>query len=240
MQKTILALLVSSPLLLAAPVAAQSTPHAGVAFTLSDLGAGVDVAVPVGKKLNIRGGFSALGLNHTFEDDGIELAADLKLRSVSAHLDIFPFGGGFHLSPGLMLRNNNEVTAVASVAAGKTFDLGDGTFVSSPSRPVTGSAAITFARKVAPSLRMGWGNVVPRGGKRWSVPFELGVVFTEAPTAALSLQGTACDTSGAVCRDVATDATLQSEVRKQETKINDKIDVLKMLPVLSIGVAFRF
>ena len=48
-----------------------------------------------------------------FEDDGITLDATLTLRSASAHLDWFPFGGGFHLSPGVMLYNGNQMNAVA-------------------------------------------------------------------------------------------------------------------------------
>ena len=100
--------------------------HAGVAFNVAPpLGYGVDIAVPVSEKVNVRGGFNAFGISHDFDNDGITLAAQLKLRSVSAHLDWFPFGGGFHLSPGVMLYNGNEVNATALVPAGSTFDLGD-------------------------------------------------------------------------------------------------------------------
>ena len=59
------------------------------------------------------GGFSGVSLSHVFEDDGITLDATLTLRSASAHLDWFPFGGGFHLSPGVMLYNGNQMNAVA-------------------------------------------------------------------------------------------------------------------------------
>ncbi len=223
------------------PARAQGSAdaHGGVAFTFGVLGAGVDVAVPVGSRVNIRGGFSGLSFTHDFEDDGIDLAANLKLRSVSAHLDWFPFGGGFHISPGVMLYNGNEVTADARVASGRTFDLGAETLVSNPANPVTGTLGVVFTR-TAPSLRIGWGNIVPRGGKRWSVPFELGVVFSQAPTASLSMAGSACDPSGTVCRDVATNADLQREVRAQEADINDTIDVLRVIPVLSLGFSFSF
>ena len=221
------------------PAAAQtSSPKVGVAVKLGVLGAGVDVAVPVGDKVNIRGGFSGFSLSHEFEDDGITLDATLKLRSASAHLDWFPFGGGFHLSPGVMLYNGNEMNAVARVPGGTRFSLGDLDVISNPASPVTGTADVVFTR-VAPSLMMGWGNVVPRT-KSWSIPFELGVVFSQAPTGTLHLTGSACDQGGNNCRSIATDATLQAEVRKQEAELNDNIDVLKFIPVFSIGVAFSF
>lgn len=243
MKKALLVFALVVPMLVvsAGRAGAQSPgPRAGVAVKFGVLGAGVDVAVPVGDKVNIRGGFSGFSLSHEFEDDGITLDASLKLRSASAHLDWFPFGGGFHLSPGVMLYNGNEGSATASVPAGRTFTLGNQDYTSDPSSPVTGTAAIAFERRVAPSLMLGWGNVVPRGGRRWSIPFELGVVFTQAPKAVLSLSGNACDTRGLGCRSIATDAGLQAEVRAQEAEINDNIDILKLIPVFSIGVAFSF
>jgi hypothetical protein len=53
----------------------------GVAVKVGTLGIGVDAAVPVGARANIRAGFSALTLNHDFDNDGIDLAASLRLRS---------------------------------------------------------------------------------------------------------------------------------------------------------------
>lgn len=242
MKTVCLALVLGAALPVLAPARAfaqASTPHGGVAFKFGVLGAGVDVAVPVGSKVNIRGGFSGLGLSHEFEDDGLVLDANLKLRSASAHLDWFPFGGGFHLSPGVMFYNGNELQATVRVDSSSTFDLGNRTYRSSSTDPIRGTASVVFER-VAPSVMMGWGNIVPRGGKRWSIPFELGVVFSKAPTATLGLTGSVCDPSGVNCRSVASDAGVQADVRAQEAEINDAIDVLKMIPVLSIGVAFSF
>ena len=60
-------------------------------------------------RANVRVGFNTFTFNRDFDDDGITLAAKLKLRSVSAYFDWFAFGGGFHISPGVMLYNGNEV-----------------------------------------------------------------------------------------------------------------------------------
>ena len=221
---------------------ALSSPnsHAGVAFNLAPpLGFGVDIAVPVSEKVNVRDGFDAFSLSHDFDNDGITLAAQLRLRSVSAHLDWFPFGGGFHLSPGMMLYNGNEVNASARVPGGSTFDLGDETLVSNPANPVTGTFAVSF-KKVAPSVRLGWGNIVPRGTKRWSVPLELGLVFSSSPTAALSLGGSACARNGTNCRNIATEPQLQADLKKEQAQLNDDLSVLKVIPVISLGFSFKF
>ena len=137
-----------------------------------------------------------------------------------------------------MLYNGNQMNAVTRVPVGQSFSLGDLDLTSNPANPVTGTADVVFKR-VAPSLMTGWGNVVPRT-KRWSIPFELGVVFSQAPTGTLNLAGSACDQRGNNCRNVASDAELQAEVRKQEAELNDNIDILKFIPVFSIGVAFSF
>jgi hypothetical protein len=215
--------------------------HAGVAFTVSTLGFGADVAVPVSERVNVRGGFSVFSLNHDFDNDGITFASQLKLRSVSAHLDWFPFYGGFHVSPGVMLYNGNEVNADALVPGGDTFNLGGASLLSDPSDPVTGTALVSFRSRVAPSVRVGWGNIVPRGGRRrWSVPFELGAVFARAPRAALSLGGSACESNGANCRSVADNPELQADVQDEQDQINDDLTVLKAIPVISIGFSLKF
>ena len=138
-----------------------------------------------------------------------------------------------------MLCNGNRLDAIATVPGGEDFSLGDEDLISNPANPVTGTANLTF-RKAAPSLLMGWGNIVPRGDRRWSIPVEFGVVFSGAPTMDLNLTGSACTRNGANCRNIATDPTLQAEVAQEEAQMNDDISVLKLLPVVSIGFSFKF
>ena len=214
--------------------------NAGVAFTVATLGLGVDVAVPVSENVNVRGGFSAFSLNHDFDNDGITFAAQLKLRSVSAHLDWFPFNGGFHVSPGVMLYNGNEVNADARVPSGNTFNLSDARLISDPANPVTGTAVVSFERKVAPSVRVGWGNIVPRGNRRWSIPFGDRRRLRRAPTAVLSLGGGACARDGTNCRNIATNSQLQEDVQEEQNELNDDLDVLRVIPVISIGFSVKF
>jgi len=243
--KTLLTLILTGvSLAMTAGIAAAQTPtlprsRAGVVLKVSTLGAGVDVAVPISGRVNLRGGFATFGLGRTFDQDGLLLDARLQLRSVATHLDWFPFGGGFHLSPGVMLYNGNGLSAKATVAGGEDFSLGDEDLISNPANPVTGTASVLF-RKVAPSLLLGWGNIVPRGSRRWSIPVELGVIFSRAPIATLSLGGSACARNGGNCRNIASDSTLQAEMKQQVAQMNEDISVLKILPVLSFGFSVKF
>lgn len=214
--------------------------HVGVAVKLTTLGVAIEAAVPVHDRVNIRAGFNVLSLNHDFDtDDGIILAAQLKLRSFSTYLDWFPFGGGFHVSPGVMLYNGNQVSALASVPGGRRFELGDENLISNPANPITGNATIGF-EKVAPTLLIGWGNLIPRGNRRWSIPFELGVVYSRAPSSTLTLTGSACNQNGTNCRNIASDAGLQASLARQQAEFNSDLSVLKALPVLSLGFSYKF
>ena len=214
-----------------------STPRLGIALRADVLGAGADVAVAISRTVNLRAGVRALELEQDYRVDGLDLDGTVTLRSASAYLDWFPFGGAFHLSPGAMLYNGNGVRARANVGAGQPFTVGGVELTSSVMDPVSGSATVDFAR-VAPALVLGWGNLVPRGGGRWSVPFELGVVYAGSPTTTLALVGTACDADGD-CRDLR-DPTLQALVRAEEARLDQRLAPFKVLPVVSLGLGYRF
>jgi hypothetical protein len=81
------------------PPTSAAPSHVGVAVKLSTLGVSLEAAAPVMPRANLRVGFSVFALNHQFDNDGITLDAQLKMRSFSTYFDVFPFGGGFHVSP---------------------------------------------------------------------------------------------------------------------------------------------
>jgi hypothetical protein len=224
-------------LMQAAPGHTQTTTG-GVGVKVGTLGIGFDGAVGVTEKSAVRVGVNFFNYNHSFDNDGITLAAQLKLRSLMAQFDWFPTGGGFHVSPGLMIYNGNRVEADAFVPAGNQFTLGNETLMSNPANPVNGDARVGF-EKIAPAFTIGWGNLA-NGRRRWSIPVELGVVLSRAPTATLNLGGGACLPNGTNCRNVATEPVLQADVREQEANLNDDIQMLKMIPVFSFGFGYRF
>ena len=217
-----------------------SSPPIGVAVrSLAPFPFGVDVAVAVSPKVNVRVGLNFFKFSHDFDDDEITIAAKLNLSGFDSHVDWYPLGGTFHVSPGILLYNNTDVEGDVTVEAGGAFDLGDGTFISNPADPVTGQAGVGFKR-VAPSLLIGWGNVVPRGDRRWSVPFEIGFIYSKAPTASLTLADSACANDGTDCRDIESDATLQNEIDTEVSQLNEDLEVFTFIPVVSLGFSFRF
>jgi hypothetical protein len=218
----------------------------GLAFKISMLGPGAEVAGRVSHRTNLRGGFNMFTYRGvTFNKDDISYAAKLSLKTVEAHYDFFPRAGGFHVGPGLLAFIGNPVTATASVAGGQPFNLGDQSYISDPTNPVRGSAKFDVNR-AAPEVTLGWGNLVSHRERRHlTVPFELGLAFQGAPRSTLNLSGNVCDQnqySGAItnCRDIANDSKVQSQVIAEQSSLNSKMSSYKEYPILSAGFGFTF
>ncbi len=205
------------------------------------LGVGAEAATPLGWRFNLRGGANFFSYTDNLTSDGISYDANLHFRSAEASVDWFPMAGGFHISPGALLYNGNQITANANVPGGKTFTLNGTTYTSSNTDPVTGNANLSF-NKAAPKVTFGWGNLIPRSGRHFSVPVELGLAYVGDPNVALNLAGTACYTYEGLpyCANVATDPTIQANVTAQKAKIQKDAQDARFFPIFSLGFAYRF
>ena len=205
-------------------------------FTSGTLGAGLEIASPVTRTINVRGGANFFSLKYAFSLDGADYGSQVDLRSGQFSVDWFPFHGRFRISPGVVMMKNN-LGASASVPAGQAFLLGDDTFISSATDPVHGGATITFARSVMPSLTVGFGNLIPREGQRWSFPFEIGAAYMGQAAVNLNLGGSACLQVGCMS---TSDPTIQSSVISEQNDLNETMKKLEIYPIVRMGVGFRF
>lgn len=240
----VLALLISMgvfPLACGAQVAAagDESGKVGVAVKLSSLGPGAEVAFPIATKLNVRGGFNFFEYSRNFTKDGIQYAGNLYFRSGEASVDWFPIGHQLHFSPGLIFYNGNQVQAVAAVPGGQNFTLNGVTYTSEVADPVKGTGNLDFT-KVAPTFRVGFGNLVPRNSRHWSVLTEVGIAYTGTPRTALAFSGHGCLANPPGCVDMATDPTVQANVQAEQNKINKDLTLFKFYPLISIGVGYKF
>ncbi len=162
----------------------------GVGVKVSMLGIGGEVAVAVSHRSNVRFGFNAFSYGHTFDKDGVTYKGTLDLRSAQATYDLF-FLKEFHISPGVLLYNGNNVTASASVPGGQSFTLSNTNYVSDPADPVKGTGKLTVY-KAAPMLLVGFGNLVPHS-RHFSTSFEIGAAYQGPPRVTLNLSGSVCD-----------------------------------------------
>jgi len=224
------------------PVAVRPFSAVGVAIKAGVAGFGVEAATPLAHKFNLRGGASFFNYNvSNLAEDGFNINGTIALKSINTSLDWFPFGGKFRVSAGATVYNGNRFNGTATVPGGNTITLNDQDYTSSPTDPVIatfGTPDNRFGSRVAPSLTVGLGNLVPRGEGHWSFPFEIGFQYIKPPLITLSLTGTACSTDG--CQSVNSDAMTQANIEAQQARINSDIYDLRFYPILSIGVGYKF
>lgn len=226
------------------PVAAgRSGPFSALAVGVNVglLGVGFEAATPLSNHLNLRAGGNFFNFSDTFSTDGVNYNANLRFRSADASVDWFPWANGFHVSPGALLYNGNQVTARTAVPADNTFTLNNTTYLSSPSDPVSGNGSLTFS-KAAPKITIGFGNMIPRSGRHFSVPFDVGFAYVGDPQVKVALNGTACyDYQGSYyCSDVATDPLIQANLAAQVKKMNKDVSPVRFYPLISTGFSYRF
>ena len=216
----------------------RSASRIGIGVKFSDLGVGVEAATPLFRRINVRGGFNFFRYSRTITSDGIVYDGHLQFQSGEAHLDWFPFGG-FHVSPGLLFYNGNAITGTAAVPGGQIFTLGGTAYMSDPATPVTGTGNLNFI-KVAPSLMVGVGNLIPRNGRHYSFLFEVGAAYQGSARVALNLTGNVCDTTGTICGPIATNSSVQANILAQQQKIQNDVNPFRFFPIVSGGVGFNF
>lgn len=204
----------------------------------STLGAGIEAAVPVTQRSNLRIGFNAFNYSRDERQDGVLYSGDISFRSVQATYDWFPSRGTFHLSPGLVVYDGNRLTAKASVPPGQIFTLQTANYVSDPANPVHGNASVDFF-KVNPIMLVGWRNLIPRM-RRFEIPFEFGIIYNGTPRTFLELSGGACDPTGANCRNIRTDPTIQSNIQFVRHEFERRVSPFKVYPVVSVGLSIPF
>jgi hypothetical protein len=211
-------------------------PRFGVGVKAGTLGIGVQVGTALASRVNLRGGANFFTYKDTLNEDGVAFNGTLQLRSVEAKLDLFVIGG-FRVTPGLLLYNDNNVSALATVPTGTSVTLGGVRYTSNPADPLRGSAAITFS-KFAPTIGIGFGNLLPRSARHWSLSTDLGIAFSGSPQFALGMTGSAC--VGAVCQPVATTPSVSANVEAERVKIQNDLKDFKYYPELSVMFGWKF
>ncbi len=206
-------------------------------FKADTLGAGVELAAPISRRLNLRAAANTFNFRYLFNIDGIDYDAQLHFHSGQLAVDWFPFHGEFHISPGV-LYFQNTLTAKASVSAGQPFQLANTSYTNSVDDPIYGTADITYSRKIAPTITVGVGNLIPRTGRHISVPFEVGIAYLGAAKMNIKLAGTTCTTTG--CFNAATDPETQSSLQQEVQDLNGELVKYKLYPIVSLGFGYRF
>lgn len=208
-----------------------STPVAALAGT-GDIALGVkggttgiggEVTVGLIKNLNFRTGYNFFNYDGNATESGIDYDYKLKLRTLPLLLDLHPFNGGFRVTSGIFI-NNNEVTGSAQ-PSGSTIDIGGSTY--NVSDIGTLDAKIDF-RTIAPYLGIGWGNAVGKNS-RLTISIDAGVMFQGTPNVSLHPS-----------KDTSAIPGFNESLDKETADLKDDVKDLRYYPVVSLGLAYKF
>jgi hypothetical protein len=211
---------------------------------VSAMGINVQAATNMNRYLNLRatGNYLNYSLNN-ITVNGLNVVGKLNFAAAGAGVDLYPFPNhGFRLSPGVMFHNENAVSADVAVPGGKKLSLNDVDYYASSTNPITGTGSVGLhTQNPAFTMTTGWGNVIPRNGGHWSFPFEIGAGFVGTPLVNVSLtKGQACDVNGLNCVNVATDPTVNANLKAQVDTYKKDLDSLRYYPIISFGIAYNF
>lgn len=205
-------------------------------------GIGADIGLAVASHLNLRVGGQFFGYSSSFQEEGANVNASLHLGGGKASLDWFPFNNGFHVSPLVVFLNQTSVRATVIVPPGQTISLDSGNYRSSQADPLHGSASIGIW-KTSPGLSIGYGNIIPRSGRHFSFPVELGFYYVGQPTLKVAFSGSACDPSEPEplgCQAVQEDAGFQRDLAAFIKRNNNNLSYASFFPIASFGVGYSF
>lgn len=223
----------------AAPFQTGMFSHIAVGAKLSPLGVGIMFATPLNEHFNLSAATDFFHYTDHLSTNGVHYQAHLSLTSVEAHLDWYPWGRSFHISPGALIYTNNHVWAAGGVPGGDTFTINGANYMSSRTDPVHGDVQMPFSH-FAPMLTIGWGNPIPRSGRHWSIPFEAGFAYVGEPNVKLNVSGSVCDQTGTYCETVTQYPGFQSNVNAERQKLQKDANYARFYPVISIGYTYRF
>lgn len=217
-------LLLVSALVAASSAAAQEN-GVGVGVTAGSLGVGPELGVrlndTVGVRANATFGHSDL-VDVEAKSDDIRFDGNVRLRSVGAMLDVYPFGGGFRLSAGYRLNGNR-----ATLKSTPTTNVTIGNRTVTPVQVGRLSADYRL-RDWAPAVTIGYaGELAPR----LVAGVEAGVLFHGAPRIRRlrSIGGT-----------LSADPGFAADLERERMLIENDISDYKFYPVAQASIAYRF
>ena len=200
------------------------------------LGAGVHAGYDISNDLAIRGLVNYFNLDFDKEKAGNEYKGEVDLRSVGLVLDWHPFWGAFRVSGGAFLNDNRLSASTEGVDLG----IGLGEY----------DADLNFRMdfaKTAPYLGIGWTSGRGRGGLGFSA--DIGALIRSAPRVSASGRADGCEFSvssdgaaevdcSGIARVVA--GELRNDLEREHRELREDLDKLKVYPVVSLGVSYRF
>lgn len=191
----------------------------GITGKLATTGPGFDVTSGITDILNFRIGYNRLGLISGYDfDDNLKL--DLQFESIPILLDWHVLDGNFRLTGGLYYNRNR---GTLSARARDIVEVNNTNY-----RIDAYSINVDFD-DFSPYLGFGWGLAIDPA-HRLSFAFDFGILFQGEPSVTGRAVASASEQQNQLDRD------FDAELASRSSDFSD----LKLYPVISIGLSYRF
>jgi hypothetical protein len=218
----LLCIATAAALIMPALASAQDRPFAA-GINLGSSGVGVQGQYSLSPRFVVRGGYDMLRLDRNNTYDGIDYSAEVKFDSTGVFVDWHPTGGGFFVSGGAYFgRRDIHLDATPD----SPTQVGGVTFTPEQIGSLTGKIEL---ESNAPFVGLGYDNTFTRGG-RWGLRILAGAAFGDGPRVNL-------DASGGTLSDTP---FFQQQLTQEEAEIQEEADNYKILPVVQVGLTYRF
>jgi hypothetical protein len=212
-----------------ASVTSLAQADVGIGLRGGTMGFNADLDIGITERLNARLAYNFLNYDYTVEDTDVTYDGELEIGSFSALLDWHAFGGGFRFTGGAVSAGP-KIIMDGTPAPGTTVEIGDTTYTAAQVGSLTGE--MKFGDSVAPYIGIGYGNVVGKN-HRVTFLFDLGVVYTGAPTVTLN---TVCGSA----LNASQCAQLQSDTQAEVDDLKNEASGYEWYPVINLGIGIRF
>jgi hypothetical protein len=211
-----------APLALAVPLSASAQESQwSLGISGGSLGAGPEVSYRFADRFGVRANAGFLSFDRDESVDDIEYNGDLELNSLGAMFDFYPTGGGFRISFGGRI-NNNEVDLVGTPAEPVTV----GDTVYSPAQVGTLTGTVS-GDDFAPAITLGYGGTLAQG---FTLGFEIGVMYQGSPQID-GLRATGL---------LASNPGFLLDIQEEEARIEEEAEDYKYWPVAQVHFLYRF
>lgn len=213
----------------AAPATAQPVA-AGVHAGTSGIGPHLTLRLNDHAHFRLTGGTA--GYDTEIETDDLVYDTEADLRTGFVLLDWYPGAGGFRFSLGGGW-NGTEAEVSAPVVR-LLADIIDPASLAllPPLGDVTGTAQ---GDDFVPALMIGWGN--PFRGGAWNVSFEIGAFYQGEPEVDLTYQPPPGFSDLPI---TIPEGALEAALAAQEAELEEELEDYTIVPVVSLGVSYRF
>lgn len=219
MKKTVLLGFAIALATMAGSACAESAAQGEIYTGLGSTGYGIGYAHNLTASSSVRAELNVFNYSNNFNSGDVGYNGSLKLNTVSAYYDFFPFeGSSFRLSGGAVV-GDRKVELNAKSAATYTIN---GTTYSAVGQSLYGAVKLP---PVSPYIGLGFGHKATKPG--FTFIADLGLAYG-SPDVTLSASSGLLAQAG------------QANIDAERRKVEDKVNKYDLYPVIKIGIGYAF